>query len=538
MVLATFTANPLEPYLGMALSEAGLPSTIATGPFDQIATECLNDASPTALAEPTTLVVWPRFEDVWRGRPLPLSDDLEGYLAPFRELADVALAAANRWSSLLVFVLPARFEIPPLGVGDDGNPRGVAAACEVTRHELRQMLGARSGVLVLDADDVVRTLGTGAALNARTLTTARVPYSQAMFLELAERIARLLRIARRGARKVAVVDADNTLWAGVVGEDGADGIDLLDNGPGEAHREFQRWLLELRRAGMLITVASKNSEGAVWEAFARPEMVVQRDDLSSWRINWESKGSNILEIADEISLGISSFVFIDDNPIEIEDMRREHPDVLALRMPSDPSNWAVEIARSGALDRFAPTAEDVSRAESYRAETQRKVARSQVTTEEYLRTLAITVAVFAPETADLSRLSQLFAKTNQFTLGGRRFSESELVAMMADPSVAMRLFRVVDRFGDYGTVGAIVVQNSELDGFVLSCRAMGRGVEEAMIAEACVLAGGPVSVSVQDSGKNIPGLQFFARLGALPGQECTLNKQDFPPHIQLMRDRQ
>lgn len=544
-VLATFTANPLEAYLGVALHEAGMPSAVVIGPFDQIHSECLLQHSETAQAQPTVVVVWPRVEDLWRGGPLPLFDELDSYVAPFLELADVARAAARRWSATLVFVLPAHAEVRPLGVGDAGNPLGVAAAGDAVRSALRNRLGAQAGVLVVDADEVIRTLGTATALNARTLTTARVPYSQAMFMEMAERIARALRLARQGARKVAVVDADNTLWGGVVGEDGAHAVDLLDNGPGEAYREFQRWLLELRRAGTLIALASKNNDVDVWDVFARRDMVLQREHLANARVNWEPKSRNIAEMAEELALGLSSFVFIDDNPIERAEVASIHPEVGVLAFPADPSQWAAVIAHSGVLDRLAPTPEDLARARGYAEESQRQVLRAHTTPESYLEGLGIVVHFFRPSTSDLARLVQLFAKTNQFTLGGPRFTEGELLGFLFGDGPVIRLVSVSDRFGDYGIVGATIIRPSrvatgtghgpagsaELIGFVLSCRAMGRGVEESMLADACEIGSDEMSVLVTANGKNVPGVQFFARMGVPAGEQTLVKKVRHPSHV-------
>lgn len=535
VILSSFTANPLEPYLGVALHDVRLPSSVVTGPYDQIAQQFLLEDSETSLARPTLVVVWPRCEDLWRSMPLPLFDDLDRYVAPFVELANVAIAAAARWGSTLVFVLPALCELRPLGVGDAGNELGVAAASERVRAELRATLAGKPGVLVADAEEVIRALGTSQALNPRTLTAVRVPYSQEMFMAVGERIARLVSLSRHGARKVAVVDADNTLWAGVVGEDGVGGVDLLDSGPGEAHREFQRWLVELRRSGTLLALASKNNEADVWSVFERHDMVLSRDHLAASRINWEPKSANLAALAEELSLGLSSFVFIDDSPVEIAEVGANAPGVTTVMMPADVVSWVSDVAQSGALDRLPPTAEDLGRAESYRVETVRNELKSALTASEYRASLEIAVRVFEPQPNDVARTAQLFAKTNQFTIGGPRYTEAEVVALLGDPSVRIRLFDVSDRFGEYGIVGATVVSQggpgARLDAFVLSCRAMGRGVEEAMVAEACRAAGGRVEVCVVDTGRNVPAQKFFATVSATTGHAAMLEDVRWPVDV-------
>ncbi len=539
-VLATFTAQPAEPFIGMGAEDAHVPVEVWTGPYDQISSQCLLPGSETEAFAPHVLVVWPRLEDVWRVMPAPLIDPLDQYVDALSEVAQIAIDAAGRWKATLLFVLPAFPEHRPLGVGDASNSLGVTAAAEGARTTVRQMLQS-AGALVVDAESAVRQIGLDQALNPRLLTTARVPYTEACFDLIGRDIGRVLKLSRRGAAKVAVVDADNTLWGGVVGEDGADGIDLLDNGPGEAFRTFQQWLIELRRAGMIIAVASKNNEDDLWSAFDRREMVLQKEHLAAWRVNWQPKSQNLLELADELNLGTASFVFIDDNPIEVGAVREALPEVVALQMPGDASLWHSAVAASGALDRLPPTKEDLGRAEGYRVETERRELRSAMTPEEYRRTLGIEVLLADPETADVARLSQLVAKTNQFTLGGPRHSEADIAAMMSDASWSVRLVSAKDRFGDYGIVGATMTRLAThagdagvLDTFVLSCRAMGRGVEDAMVSDAVDVAGGSLSVTVIETAKNTPGRTFFASLGAQPGEPAVLTDVPWPEYVRRL----
>ncbi len=537
-VLATFTAEPIVPFLGTAMHAEGFPARLQVAPYDQIVAQCVDPTSETATFRPDILVVWPRLTDVWRGRDLPLVDPVESYVEPLLSIVDAAINAGSSLQATLVFVLPVLPEVRPLGVGDAGNPRGVLATATAAREAARQMLAAAPGTLIVDAEEVVRAIGSRKALDARTLTIARIPYTDACFAEVSDNIARLLRIARRGAAKVAVVDADNTLWGGVVGEDGAAGIDLLDNGPGESFREFQRWLLELRRAGLLIALASKNNESDVWEGFARPEMALKQEHLAAWRVNWSAKSGNISEIADELNLGTQSFVFIDDSPIEIGEVAAAAPEVRALQMPADPTQWKQLIAASGALDRLAPTDSDLGRAASYAVESTRRVMAQKMTHEEYLASLGIAVRIAEPSQTDIARLSQLVAKTNQFTLGGPRHAEASLAGFLTDPRYAVRVVHAVDRFGDYGVIGALIVAHDDgharLDTFVLSCRAMGRGVEEAMLCSAFEAAAPQqLTCTLVATEKNKPGRTFFARHGvAEPGVATVMAPVAWPTHVE------
>jgi FkbH-like protein len=540
-VLATFTVNGFEPFLGVAAHEGSVDLGIDIGPYDQILASCLNPQSEVAASRPDVLVVWPQFEDLWRALPAPLSDELDAYTAAIEEVADAVVGAAAEWGSRLVFVLPHIPVVRPLGVGDFGNPRGVVAAAETARLVLRERLCA-AGALIADADAAVRLVGESNAFDQRTWTSARVPFTDALFNEVGQQVGRLLRLSIRGAAKVAVVDADNTLWGGVVGEDGADGIDLLDNGPGEAFRAFQRWLLELRRAGAIVALASKNNESDLWPAFDRREMVLQREHLAAWRVNWQPKPVNLSEIADELNLGTASMVFIDDNPVEISAMSELLPEITSLMMPADPSQWVRTVAASGALDRLPPTSDDLKRAEGYQVETQRRELKASLGSNSYRASLGLSVSLLTPREADVARLGQLIAKTNQFTLGGTRHSEPQLRAMLQSERCVVRLCSARDRFGDYGVVGAYIVQREDggcgvLDTFVLSCRAMGRGVEEAMLASAVEAAGGSLAITVVETPKNTPGRSFFATVGALPDAVAVIDTAQWPAAVEVVQDK-
>ncbi len=541
-LVSSFTVGPLVPYLGMALEAANLSASFNVAPYGQVAQELLDDSSQTAHFGPNVIVVWLRLEDMWAGKPLPLSDSPEDYRDDVLEMARLALDASAGWGCTLIFVLPAIPETRPLGVGDACNTRGVFSVASAVREAVRALVAAAPGAMVVDAEEAVRSLGTGRALDPTREVMARVPYREEMFAEVGERIARLLLLERRGARKVVVVDADNTLWGGVVGELGAHGIDLLDNGPGEAYRAFQRYLLELQRAGLLIGLASKNNELDVWEAFDRKDMVLRRDDLTAWQVSWAPKSETIAAMAAELNLSPESVVFIDDSAIERAEVEAVLPGVATVAMPSDPEGWLDVISRSGKLDRLPPTEADRARSVSYHTEVQRKQASNSMSAMEFLHSLRLHVDIVDPDGSDLPRMAQLIAKTNQFTLGGIRHSEPELALMLAEDRYHARIVSARDRFGDYGVIGAFLIDNSPgdkrlppgsglLDTFVLSCRAMGRDVEGAMITAALELASGNLWAGVADAPKNLPAQKFFAVLGAGLNRPQPLQLTPWPTHI-------
>lgn len=539
-LLATYTIDPLTPYLGMALEAAGLPAEIRVGPFDQIAIQCLDPASETAAYRPDVLVVHPRLEDLWAGLPTPLAGPSEPYAEAASTYASAAVEAGARWGATVVFVLPAVPDLRPLGVGDAGNAAGVFATANAVRETLRRHLAGRAGVLIADMEAELRAIGTEAAEAPALWATARIPYAEAAFARLGAQLARLIALSRLPARKVVAVDADGTLWGGVVGEDGPDGVVLGDRGPGAAHVAFQRYLLALREAGVLLVLASKNEEADVWAAFARPEMVLKREHLADWRIGWNPKSESLMAMAETLRLGLESFCLIDDNPAELAEVGARCPQVAGLLMPADPAGWRQALSAERALDRLPPTAEDRARPQSYAQERERAAIREALTPEAYLAALGLSVRITEAAEPDLPRLAQLVAKTNQFNLTCRRRDAAALAALVGSPGAIVRLASARDRFGDYGVVGAAIAletpDGATLDTFLLSCRAMGRGIERAMLADLQARSAqrgfGPLVAAIETHPRNEPARRFFAELGATdtpgPLAECA-----WPVHLAI-----
>jgi FkbH-like protein len=534
-LLSTFTVNPLAPYLGSALLESGYEPSVDVGSFDQIQQALLFGS---LADEADVVVVWARLEDLWAGGNWPLVDgDVASGHAALLEIGELCVRAAAEQGITVLVVLPAVPDYVPLGVGDAGNRFGVQAMASVAREVLRDAVTGAPGVLVFDAESVVRELGSRNVLDHRRMAAATIPYTDELFAQVADRVARLLRIDRKGAKKVAVVDADNTLWGGVVGEEGAAGVDLGEQGPGMSYRSFQRYLLDLRRAGTILAVASKNNEADAVEVFDRRDMPLNVGDLAAWRINWEPKSSNLFAMADELNLGTSAMVFIDDSPMERAEVEANVEGVTTLAMPEDPAGWFDAIVRSGALDRLPPTNSDLGRAESYAQETRRVQARKSTDLGEFLQSLQLQVSVFEPSAVDVARLAQLVAKTNQFTLGGYRHTEAEVSSLANRPDVALRLVQAKDNFGDYGIIGALIVSGvgsaeTTLDTFVLSCRAMGRGVEDAMMSVASELAPEGLRVTLVETAKNKPIRAWISRYGVEPGRVGQVASTPWPTHVE------
>ncbi|WP_204005509.1 HAD-IIIC family phosphatase [Virgisporangium aurantiacum] len=384
----------------------------------------------------------------------------------------------------------------------------------------KQLVAAFAGdarVRVLTEEDVRRQYPVAARFDPYGNSTAHVPYTPAMFAALATVTVRAVHAAATPRPKVIVVDADNTLWDGVVGEDGALGVVV-----GPARRAFQEFLLEQRAAGRLLCLCSKNVESDVLDVLSgHPDMLLRTGHLAAMRVNWAPKSANVHELAAELSLGVDSFVFLDDNPVECAEVEAGCPGTLALRVPADAEAVVPFLRHCWPLDIAEVTAEDRERADRYRAERQRDAARTQAPSlETFLATLELTVDVRPLADADLARAAQLTRRTNQFNLTTVRRGPAELASLPA--GLRCHVVDVRDRFGDYGQVGVVVagVERDALvvETFLVSCRVLGRGVEHRILAAIAELAGAEgrtrVVLPYEPTERNQPALRFLESLPA------------------------
>lgn len=285
-------------------------------------------------------------------------------------------------------------------------------------------------------------------------------------------------------KKCLVLDLDNTLWGGVLGEEGVQGIQIGGDYPGKAFHLFQEALKELTRLGVMLAICSKNNEADVWEAFEKnPFMVLRQDDFVAWRIDWNDKAANIRELAEELNVGLDSLVFVDDNPSERELVRQTLPMVAVPEFPEQPYGL-IPFFRD-VCDRyfrvFSITAEDREKTAQYRANAKRAQSRQAFTDlRSFLESLSIHMDIMPADDFNIPRIAQLTQKTNQFNLTTRRYTEPEVRNCLAS-GWNIRCLQVSDRFGDSGIVGCVFLHGNEIDTLLLSCRVLGKGIEEAFL---------------------------------------------------------
>jgi exopolysaccharide biosynthesis WecB/TagA/CpsF family protein len=528
LLLADFTIQELADHLrrGDGLGPE-VEATVA--PFDQVvpALHGLRDGANPGL---DFAVVWTRPESMrtFRARLLNEPVATEDILAEVDAFAELVKEAASGVRSVFVpsWVLPAYER--GLGMLDMGKD-GLTSTLARMNLRLAEALEGSAGVHLLGAQRWIQRAGP-TAMSVKSWHIGKVGLSPAVFAEAARDIRAALRGLRGQARKLIVLDLDDTLWGGIVGEIGWPELKLGGHdAEGESFAEFQRRLKALTRRGVLLAIASKNDEAVALEAIDRhPEMILKAEDFSARRINWEDKAQNIVEIARELNLGLGSVVFIDDNPVERSRVRAALPEVYVPDWPRDKLLYASALLELRCLDVPHLGEEDRTRVALYAAERQRKQALTgSASHEEWLESLGTRVRFSTLDAVNLPRAVELLNKTNQFNLRTRRLTAGELRAWAGTPGREMWVVQVSDRFGDAGLVGIVGLEWGEaaatLVDCVLSCRVMGRQVEEAMVWAAIHRAreGGARRLVAPffPTGKNKPCFDFFMKSGLERGED-------------------
>ncbi len=395
---------------------------------------------------------------------------------------------------------------------------GVREAFADLESDIAHQLAAYSRVRVVGAVELLRGFEAVSWHDTERNQLGHVPFTPEFFARLATAVARRAFGVLVPQRKVIALDGDNTLWRGIVGEDGVEGVTLDDN-----RREIQQFLVEQQQAGMLLCLCSKNNESDVHELFERRgDMPLRLDHFVATRINWERKSEGLRSLASELSLGLDSFVFVDDSPVEISEVASALPEVLCIQLPADAS--ALDVLRdTWALDHWVVTKEDRDRTAMYQQGRARDaVKRTTMSLDAFIAELGVDVRIAPMEAAQLPRASQLTHRTNQFNTTTIRRTEGELAALSAAADSTVLVAQVRDRFGDYGLTGLVVAKAAgkalNIDTFLLSCRVLGRGVEQRIIEELSRIAAerglDTIEFPFVRTKRNAPAEQFLVRFGS------------------------
>ena len=352
---------------------------------------------------------------------------------------------------------------------------------------------ANPNLLLLDLGVLFHRHGEDTLVSNAFWYAARIRYTARMFELLAETIRRAIDAHGQRAKKVLVLDLDDTLWGGIVGETGPLGIALSEEDRGRCYRDFQRCLKAATRTGVLLAIASKNNEADVMEVFEKNNMMIlRREDFAAMRINWRPKAESLAEIASELNLGTDSFVFIDDNPVEREAIKKFLPEVTVPDFPAHAeqlATWFTQDIVPAYFGKYAISKEDAAKTEQYRANESRRKMAASFDLDGYLAELGIECSIYVDPADRLVRAAQMTQKTNQFNLTTRRYDVTDLSRFVESHEHAVLMLDYRDRFGDEGSVSLAIVDLAEarIDTFLSSCRVIGRKVEDRLLDKAIEL---------------------------------------------------
>lgn len=494
----SYTTDLLDPWLEMHGAVHGIDPKLFHAPYGFNVLQSEPDSLLSQFDPQTTLFML-RSEDL-HPRLMQQSAvlDRESRDTIATEAIDSLLGIIGRFRKLLsgelvISILPSHRE-PVLGEYD--------AQAEVSEQawwrQLRSDIGARlredfDSVALLDDEQLLKRLGCQQFFDMRYFYSAQFPFSQLAASEVSRKIVSRAVLRTSPKAKVLVLDADNTLWGGVVGEDGPTGIGLGPEYPGCAYVDFQRRLLGMQQRGLILAMCSKNNPADVQEILdSHPHQVLRSEHFAAMRVNWQPKSENIREIAKELNLGLDSFVFVDDSDYECALVRREVPEVTVVQTPSRPVSVPTCLDRLARLEIASLTREDLEKSRMYAQERVRQERRATMSAEgggldDYLASLGMSMRVFIDEATQATRLAQLTQKTNQFNLTTRRYDEQQIRRFMEDPDWLVASFSLEDSFGDSGIVGLLLVQrpggsaHAQIDTLLMSCRVIGRKAESAFV---------------------------------------------------------
>jgi len=534
--LGNRTFEPLPDYLEVYGACHAVACSSYIGPYDQHFQEVLAEGSGLRAFAPDVILLALSLRDLAPA----LADNFTALSDADRQAeSDRVVASVKDWigaakasgsASLLIanFVAPPR---PQAGLADLADAAGEAAFYAQLNGALAALCRAETRTHLVDVDAIAGAYGKTRALNQRLYYLARREWDEGFMPALAETLLGYLLALSGRTKKCLVLDLDNTLWGGVIGEDGPENIKIAKGDPvGEAYRAVHHAALALKRRGIILAVNSKNNREDALEAFAKQsDMPLKPGDFATLEINWDHKHENLARIAKTLNIGTDSLAFADDNPVECALVRETMPEVAVIELSGDPADFADLILSRPYFQKLEITGEDRQKSQQYLENRKRDEARDSVgDLAGYLATLGTEIHVRRPSTKDAARIHQLFTKTNQFNVTTKRYGPGEVAEFIESDDFDTIVVEVSDRFGDLGTVGLVLIDRRgdwpRIDSFIMSCRAMGREIESAIMNEIkrdYLLSGRHEALfaSFSPTKKNLPVTTFFERQGFAIAEE-------------------
>lgn len=492
-VLGSFTINGIEQTLRVKCAEKKIECITYLGGYNQYNQNILDDKSSLYkfLPDITFLLVDSRSvlgDLFYSPYSLSVSERKDFVDKKSKELLDLVDSFTKKTDSKLVLSNLAIPTYSPYGIFETKTEYGLHQMVYDINNKLLEGIANNDSVYLYDFNGFVSRFGENNVFDFKQFLFGDIKiafdYIPHFANDLLGYIIALLGLTGR----CIVLDLDNTLWGGVVGEDGFDGIKLGAGPPGNAYVEFQRVLLSLQKRGVLLAINSKNNpEDALKVINEHPDMILRKEHFACLKINWNNKVSNMKEIAEELNFGLDYMVFFDDDPVNREYMRSNLPQVLTIELPKDPALYAKTLQNMKEFNTLNITNEDIERGVMYLQQQKRKELENSATDlEEFLRNLNLKISILPADKFTIPRISQLTLKTNQFNLTTKRYQEEEIQRFSKDNRMLVGCAQVEDKFGDNGITGVFIVKNDKpqewvLDTFLLSCRVMGREVEKGIL---------------------------------------------------------
>ncbi|MFF3838335.1 HAD-IIIC family phosphatase [Streptomyces sp. NPDC001930] len=557
-LLGSCTLDPVPPLLTAVMLGHGLLPEIRLAGFDQWRLEILSGAPTLKDLQPRIVAcllddnaVFAQIED-----PLDI-DAVEARCAAFpAELGEWTRTVQDVLGGLTVLCTVPLNPLRRDRVIDYPTKARLEAAWQRMNADVLDLAAQHPNTVVLSDAALAATAGTTFGSD-RMRHAAAHTYAPEFLHAYATELARVARADLGLAAKCLVLDLDNTLWGGVVGDDGITGLRLGGAYPGSAHQELQELARDLEKQGVMLAVASKNDDDIARETIAtHPDMVLTPHSFVAVRANWDPKPDNVRDLAAELNIDPDAMVFVDDNPVERGLMRELLPQVTTVELPADPAGYAAAVAQRGDFNLLRLTSEDRERTQLYRERGRRAHLQNTAgSLQDYLTALDSQLTIEPAGPLNTPRIAQLFKKTNQFNLAGHRYSEEDMARHTAAGTTAFYTARLTDRFGDNGLIAAIALSRTDdaswsIDNFVLSCRVFSRNVEDAIVGLVLRSAREHSATAVLGTyartAKNAKFAGFYPARGFLPAAADDAEPQSFrhdlthitdlPPWIRVVND--
>lgn len=480
--LMNFTINPIAPILQLYLQESQLRPELLFGQYDNVMQEVLDDFS-LLYSKKIDIIVCALWQDPSDEAFLNKLNDIESFINELKTLFDLLQEKSSSLILINTFLLPFWSET---GITSGGD---TAAAIRQVNQFLRNYIEQHaSRCFLMDWERYAQILGEANSMDYRYWYLYKSPFKKAFLSYYASDITRVARALNGYAKKCLILDCDNTLWGGIIGEDGISGI-KLDNYdyPGKVFTDFQKSVLKLHKRGVILALCSKNNEDDVWAVFdTHPASLLRREHFAIAKINWADKADNILDLVKALNIGLDSCVFVDDSPTECERVKSALPQVTVLSVPNPIYTYPSLLLREGLFDTLKVSEEDAGRNIQYQQEAKRQeFFKQSQNIDEYLSSLGLIATICRLQENDIARVTQLTQKTNQFNLSTKRYNQQQIENFSTDKDKAVFSLKVKDKFGDYGLTGVLIAKREAdkgvIDSFLLSCRILSRRLEYAFL---------------------------------------------------------